>query len=227
MSLRHALLAMLTAEPMTGYQLVKYFDGTVAFVWSAPHSQIYPELRRMENDGLVVADVVRRGERARKRVYSITDAGVAELHRWETELTPYPAGRDPYRLKAAFFEWGSLDAARRQLREHLHHYRQALAVWEGVIAGIDHRSVPLLQRRLANRPAREHPAIVAVKRFAFSGEVARAKAEIAWAEQGLALLDDLGRSGAALAWETGGGEAGELPGRDFPAGGAQDAGAGA
>jgi PadR family transcriptional regulator, regulatory protein AphA len=201
MSLRHALLAMLTAEPMTGYQLVKYFDGTVAFVWSAPHSQIYPELRRMERAGFIAAEVVRRGERARKRVYSITDAGVAELRRWETELTPYSAGRDPYRLKAAFFEWGSIEAARRQLREHLHHYRQALAAWEGMIAGIDHRSVPLLQRRLANRPAREHLAIVAVKRFAFSGEVARAKAEIAWAEQGLALLDDLGRTGAALAGE--------------------------
>ena len=47
MSLRHALLALLDATPMTGYTLAKHFDQSAAFVWHAPHSQIYPELRRM------------------------------------------------------------------------------------------------------------------------------------------------------------------------------------
>lgn len=51
MSLRHAALALLSAQPMTGYQLVQYFDDTVGLMWAASDSQIYPELRRMEADG--------------------------------------------------------------------------------------------------------------------------------------------------------------------------------
>ena len=55
MSLRHALLALLTAGPLTAYDISKQFSASVGFVWYAPDSQIYPALRRMEADGLVEA----------------------------------------------------------------------------------------------------------------------------------------------------------------------------
>ena len=61
MSLRHALLGVLKDRPLTGYDLVRYFQGTLGFLWSAPQSQIYPELRRMESEGLVTATVKPRG----------------------------------------------------------------------------------------------------------------------------------------------------------------------
>ena len=77
MSLRHALLAILAVEPMTGYDLTKHFSRSAAYVWHAPHSQIYPELRKLEAEGLVTAESVARGDRGVKRTYSITDAGLA------------------------------------------------------------------------------------------------------------------------------------------------------
>ena len=61
MSLRHALLGVIKDKPLTGYDLVRHFQGTVGFLWSAPQSQIYPELRRMEAAGLVQAEVAPRG----------------------------------------------------------------------------------------------------------------------------------------------------------------------
>lgn len=198
MSLRHALLAILTAEPMTGYDLVKYFDGTVAHVWSAPHSQIYPELKRMERDGLVDVDVVPRGERAEKRVYIINDSGLAELKTWLNHVAGYLPERDPYRLRAAHFELSSYEAARRQLNEHRNHYVKARDDWRQIVDDVQARRVSLLRKRLAKRPESEHEAIIAFKRFAFRGEVAKAEAEIAWAEEGLALLDDMERRGVPL-----------------------------
>ncbi|TMQ91589.1 PadR family transcriptional regulator [Actinomadura soli] len=201
MSQRHALLATLTAQPMTGYELVKYFDGSFAYVWSAPHSQIYPELRRMERDGLVGVEVVPRGERAEKRVYSINEAGLAELQRWEREPTPYQSERDPYRLKAAHFEQATYEAARHQLQEHLRHFARALRDWEQMLADLDARRVSLLRRRLEQRPEEEHEAIVAFRKLAFRGEVLKARAEIAWAEEGLALLDELEGKGVPLRGE--------------------------
>lgn len=198
MSLRHALLAVIAAKPSTGYELVKLFDGSVAYVWSAPHSQIYPELRRMESEGLIDVEVVPRGTRAEKRQYMINDAGFAELHRWSEQPAPYASERDVYRLRAAHFEFGSYESARQQLEGHLQHYTQALRAWEQMVSDLDNRRVPLLQRRLEQRPASEHEAIVAFRRFAFRGEVAKAKAEIAWAREGLKLIDDLERRDVPL-----------------------------
>lgn len=198
MSLRHALLAVLTAEPMTGYDLIRYFDGTVTFVWHAPHSQIYPELRRMEGSGLVEVQVVPRGERAEKRIYSITDAGVSELRAWLADMSPYQQERDLSRLRAAHLEFSTYEAARARLRAHLVHYSQALRTWERMMEDIDALRVPLLRERLNQRPEAEHEAIVAFKRFAFRGEVAKARTEVAWAEEGLALLDDLEKRGVPL-----------------------------
>ncbi|TXI63602.1 PadR family transcriptional regulator [Mycolicibacterium mageritense] len=191
MSLRHALLAVLTAEPMTGYDLIKYFDGTVATFWSAPHSQIYPELRRMEEAGLITAEVASRGERAQKRVYSITEGGVKALENWLSDVEVANPGRDAIRLRAAHFEFSSYAVARRQLTEHLAMYEERLGRLQRMLGDLDDRTVPLLRRRLEQRPADEHEAIIAFKKFAFSGQIAQAEAEISWAQQGLAMLDDL------------------------------------
>lgn len=200
-SLRHALLATLTAEPMTGYDLIRYFDGTAQFVWHAPHSQIYPELRRMEQAGLVEVQVVPRGERAEKRIYSITDAGFSELRSWLAGINPYQQERDASRLRAAHFEFTTYEAARDQLRAHLDHYSRALRNWERMVEDIEAGRVPLLRQRMKQRPEAEREAIAAFKRFAFRGEVAKARAEVAWAKEGLALLDDLEKKGVPLRGE--------------------------
>lgn len=191
LSLRHALLALLTAEPMTGYELVKYFDGTLANVWSAPHSQIYPELRRMEAAGLIDVRVIPRGERAKKREYAVTENGVAELKEWHNELAVYQPERDVHRFRAAHFELSTYDSARRQMTEHLNHYTNMLTNTRQFIADIEARRVPLLQERLKRRPEAEHEAIVAFKLFAFGGQILKAETEIAWAREGLDLIDDL------------------------------------
>ena len=53
MSLRHALLGVLTDEPRTGYGLLKHFEQSLAYAWPASHSQIYPELARLLDEGLI------------------------------------------------------------------------------------------------------------------------------------------------------------------------------
>ncbi|GAA3450233.1 PadR family transcriptional regulator [Dactylosporangium matsuzakiense] len=80
MSLRHALLGLLADTPQNGYDLTKRFERTLSgHAWSAGHSQIYPELKRMLGDGLI--EVVDEGSRGSK-VYGVTDPGRTELRRW-------------------------------------------------------------------------------------------------------------------------------------------------
>ncbi|WP_204076015.1 PadR family transcriptional regulator [Planotetraspora phitsanulokensis] len=80
MSLRIALLGLLKASgPSSGYDLAKKFETSVAHVWQAGHSQIYPELAKMAADGLVAVEA--EGARGRK-IYGVTPDGDAELRRW-------------------------------------------------------------------------------------------------------------------------------------------------
>jgi DNA-binding PadR family transcriptional regulator len=78
-SLRIAALGLLAQEPGSGWDLLKHFEKSMANVWPATQSQLYGELNRLAEAGLIeVSDI---GPRGRKE-YRITDAGRAELRRW-------------------------------------------------------------------------------------------------------------------------------------------------
>jgi PadR family transcriptional regulator AphA len=191
MSLRFALLALLSVDAMTGYDLHKRFDSSVGHVWYAPDSQIYPELRKMEADGVVTAEEVPWGTKGTKREYSITEAGRDALRAWMNATLPYARFRDGMHLKSAYFEWAKPDAARAQLRAHIAHYENELAQWEEQIHQIDTGTSPMLNRRLAVTPEKDRKRTIAFKRYAYEGLVQRAEQEIAWARDGLRLIDEL------------------------------------
>jgi DNA-binding PadR family transcriptional regulator len=191
MSLRYALLALLTSAPMTGYEISQRFQSSVGHVWHAPDSQIYPELRKMEADGLVEAEAV-DGDRGAKRFYRPTAAGVAALRDWMNTPLKYALDRDPAHLKAAYFEWADPGAARQALLDHIERYRELRAQWQGQLDATADGTSPVLSRRLQGKSPEESHRITAFKQFAYEGLIARADAEMAWARRGLALLDDLG-----------------------------------
>ncbi|MGV0745446.1 PadR family transcriptional regulator [Mycolicibacterium sp. XJ870] len=85
MALPHAILVALCEQSGSGYELAHRFDRSIGYFWAASHQQIYRTLRTMENDGWVHGTpVVQRG-RPDKKVYTVSDAGRAELARWIAE----------------------------------------------------------------------------------------------------------------------------------------------
>jgi DNA-binding PadR family transcriptional regulator len=189
--LRHALLGVLKDTPLTGYDLVRHFQGTVGYLWSAPQSQIYPELRRMEAEGLVEAKVAPRGRRAQKRIYSVTEGGMAELRRWATDFMPLPAQRDPIVLKAAFFDLAPLESVREQLRAHIAQFQWRMEQWQAREDAIRERRAELVEVWLTRQPIDEHDNVIKLKIHALEGLIARARAGICWARRGLALCDEI------------------------------------
>lgn len=97
MSLRIALLGLLKESGRaSGYDLTKHFEMSSANMWSAKHSQIYPELRKMEADGAVTAE---EGGARGKRIYEITVSGTEELRRWLVETDPVRTTRNEAGLR--------------------------------------------------------------------------------------------------------------------------------
>jgi DNA-binding PadR family transcriptional regulator len=90
----------LARESLSGYDLASRMRERVGFFWQARHSQIYPELARLEGEGMVLHRVVEQRDRPDKKVYEITAAGLEALKEWVTEPVKSRATRDEMVLKA-------------------------------------------------------------------------------------------------------------------------------
>ncbi|WP_063628010.1 PadR family transcriptional regulator [Actinospica robiniae] len=100
MSLRHGLLGLLAEGPASGYDLAGRFQEALGSVWPAQHPQIYAELGRLADAGLIEVESV--GARGRK-AYRITPSGLAEVRRWLREGDVDRTFRVEVLMRAFFF----------------------------------------------------------------------------------------------------------------------------
>lgn len=80
MSVRHALLALLSEGPKYGLQLRQEFEASTGEVWPLNVGQVYTTLQRLERDGLVESDDSE--EPGPQRDFRITAPGEEELSLW-------------------------------------------------------------------------------------------------------------------------------------------------
>ena len=133
-SLRHGLLDLLAGEPMSGYDLSRYFAASMGNVWPAQHSQIYPELAKLSAEGLIAQ--TGEGPRGRK-VYKTTPEGIEALRTWMREDEPDYSVRYEALLRI-FCLWvlppdEALTHLARDRAEHVRHLEQI----EGALATKD------------------------------------------------------------------------------------------
>ncbi len=92
MSLSYALLAALFNQPCSGYDLVKRFNKSVEYFWSASHQQIYKALAKLEEEGDISAEKIEQENRPNKKLYTVTESGRQSLQQWiaqtEAEIVP-------------------------------------------------------------------------------------------------------------------------------------------
>ena len=82
MSVRHALLALLSEGPKYGLQLREEFEARTGEVWPLNVGQVYTTLQRLERDGLVAALDGEESEEGPQKAFKITPAGAEELGDW-------------------------------------------------------------------------------------------------------------------------------------------------
>jgi PadR family transcriptional regulator AphA len=77
----YVILGMVSREPRSGYEIKALVDNTTRFFWAVSYGQIYPELKRLSEAGLIEGVAAPRGARKRT-VYAITPDGEVELKAW-------------------------------------------------------------------------------------------------------------------------------------------------
>ena len=80
MSVRHAMLALLSQGPRYGVQLREEFEARTGEVWPLNVGQLHTTLQRLERDGLLESDGT--SQEGPQKGFRITAAGERELARW-------------------------------------------------------------------------------------------------------------------------------------------------
>jgi DNA-binding PadR family transcriptional regulator len=142
------VLGMLSLGPRSGYDIKTVVDRSTRFFWAASYGQIYPELRRLEAEGLIEGEDAPSGARSR-RVYQLTKAGRDALREWLFGPTVTIEYRDESLLRLFF-----ADALPRE---------EALLLLEGRKKG--HEEYLQVLREIDARPGEDPPFVDLVLRW--------------------------------------------------------------
>jgi len=95
MALKHTILAFLSRQSLSGYEVAKEFaEGFGSCFWKASQQQIYAELAKLEKQGSVTYEAIPQAGRLDKKIYSITEQGLKELTDWLVQPTEPTAMRE-------------------------------------------------------------------------------------------------------------------------------------
>ncbi|HHI88901.1 MAG TPA: PadR family transcriptional regulator [Hellea balneolensis] len=129
MALGEAILVCLTDRPMSGYDLAKTFDASIGFFWRASHQQVYRELARLRERGLVESREIEQSGRPNRIVHTITKAGKQAVKAWSRKPVRRPSVKDELLVKLYALEDVDVEVLREQLEVRLDQHRERLATY--------------------------------------------------------------------------------------------------
>src|SRR5262245_38295154 len=137
-TLSYMLLSLLAREPMSGYDLTARMKLKQRFVpfWPISHTQIYPALAQLEQQGLVRYHIVdQQGVRPNKKVYEITEEGRAALRQWVESPTPLVILRDEFFVKAYSLWLADPERMMEMFREQAQLHTERVELYAQVLEG--------------------------------------------------------------------------------------------
>lgn len=102
MSINHAILGILSYKPLTGYDLKKIIQESPFMYWSGNNNQIYKALVELLHEGYVTNEVQHQESSPSKKIYTITEDGLAELKEWMLSSPEPPELKKPFLIQLAW-----------------------------------------------------------------------------------------------------------------------------
>lgn len=130
MSLRHAILVLLKDQEASGYDLAREFANTIGLVWNATHQQIYLELSKLSESGMVQYQHIPQDGKPDKKLYRITELGKEELVRWLHKPVQLARTRDAFMVKIAGGDLTDIEPLLGELHQLAVQRRERLAIFE-------------------------------------------------------------------------------------------------
>jgi PadR family transcriptional regulator AphA len=130
-NLEYKLLGMLACQPMSGYDLASHLKQRFVPFGPISHTQIYPALASLEQKGLVRYHIVEQhAVRPDKKVYELTEDGLAALRQWVESPTPLVFLYDEFFLKAYSLWLADPERMQERFREQARLHQENLELYE-------------------------------------------------------------------------------------------------
>jgi DNA-binding PadR family transcriptional regulator len=124
----YMILGMLSIQPnLSGYELHKVIEDNFGSFWSESYGQIYPTLKRLADEGLIIPSKSTSTSKKRRQAYALTDAGRACLREWLAQPFQDDPPRNEFLLKLFFGGEAAPGTAVKHVRELLERSRRILA----------------------------------------------------------------------------------------------------
>jgi len=127
-----SLLGLLSLKPMSGYDMKKFVEESIGYFWNESYGQIYPMLKRLSRQGLVVCRVERGKGKPDRRVFSLAPRGRKQLQNWLAAPPRYAPPRNELLLKLFFGRLAGRAEMIRHVREFRQHHAQMLIQYSHV-----------------------------------------------------------------------------------------------
>jgi DNA-binding PadR family transcriptional regulator len=178
MALSHAIMTALLEQDMTGYELAKSFDTSLGLFWRASHQQIYQDLAKLQQQGLLAGEAITQQGKPDKIAYTLTSAGRSALERWVFDSSRLQESKDDLFVKL---------------------YNLSTTNSEHLSAEIAQRKAAMAQRLHLYQTIRQRhyhmPSALAVRQqgvyLALLAGIGGAEQFVCWCDQALALLSDI------------------------------------
>ncbi|MES2017855.1 MAG: PadR family transcriptional regulator [Pseudomonadota bacterium] len=132
-----AILGSLARAPLTGYEITRSVKGVLHYFWHASHSQVYPELARLEAAALVqVEHIPQLGKPDQKR-YTPTQAGLDALAAWLVGPLEPTSRRSEMAVRAYCSAYAVPQQAADMFARQAGQHAQRLAQFEAYRAHLD------------------------------------------------------------------------------------------
>lgn len=119
---RYVILGLLSEEELSGYDIKKIIGIRMSFFWQESYGQIYPELNRLKEEGLIEQVNTDGSPRVKleKNGYRITEEGRAEFKRWMEAINEKDHIRSEFLLKMYF----ATEENSTEMIKHLEEFKQ-------------------------------------------------------------------------------------------------------
>jgi PadR family transcriptional regulator, regulatory protein AphA len=181
----YALLGMLSMQPMSGYQLRQFAEGSIGHFWSESFGQIYPALARLARAGEIRELPSKRqatgSEGREQRMYEVTAKGRKQLAEWLPMAARRQVLRDELLLKLFFGAEAPIAVSRQHLQQQADNAQARLSAYGEI--------EPRLQR-LRRAPPPDGPRVMWWEMTLRRG-ILDCRAELQWCQESLRTLDGL------------------------------------
>ncbi|NBE53052.1 PadR family transcriptional regulator, partial [Streptomyces boluensis] len=182
MSLPYAILTALLEKPSSGLELTRRFDRSIGYFWSATHQQIYRELGKLEDAGLIRVLPSPKATRGQRKAYEVLPAGRAELTAWVGKSEDPKPVRSALLLRMRAAAVVGHEGLEAELHRHLALHRAQLSEYEQ----IETRDFPAERDRTEDR----------LRHLVLRGGIELETFWISWTTEALETLAAMGAEGA-------------------------------